>query len=324
MPQVKLFISHRSSDKVLAEAVANLLRHATDLSRDEIRCTSVDGYRLPGGADTASQLRQEVMEAVALVGLITPSAMTSTSVLFELGARWGAGRDLWPALGRGADERNLGGPLGGRNAPHLTSRAKVVQLVEEIAATLDRRVPSWTPLQKDVSEVVTLASDTAEEDASHRQGPRSRTVVLPVKWLALIGGLILVAAAATAWRLNKRNDSTTAEVIRCSAVTQPGLSAGFVSDSSPCSIPRGVTVTGAILDYALDDGGEVSVDDEMVFGVAPTAGTDRGTVALPLNQFRPGRSFILRVTARNAMSPAGDFIDGVSGVARIQISTMRN
>jgi len=159
---VKLFISHRSTDQELAKAIANLFRNAARLSAAEIRCTSVDGYRLPAGVDTAAQLRDEVLEAAALIGVITPSAMTSAYVLFELGARWGAGKYLCPVLARGASEKDLGGPLGGKNALHLASRAEVVQMVEEVAAILARDVGSWPAVQHDIDEVVRLASDVIQ------------------------------------------------------------------------------------------------------------------------------------------------------------------
>lgn len=90
--------------------------------------------------------------------------MTSAYVLFELGARWGAGKHLCPVLARGADDTFLGGPLGGKNALHLTSRAEVVQMVEEVASILGRNVDSWTSVQNDIDKVVRLASNVAEAE----------------------------------------------------------------------------------------------------------------------------------------------------------------
>ena len=54
---LKLFISHSSRDKSAVEALVELLRTALNLSAGEIRCTSLDGYSFPGGADTDEQLR---------------------------------------------------------------------------------------------------------------------------------------------------------------------------------------------------------------------------------------------------------------------------
>jgi hypothetical protein len=47
-----VFISHSSADRRLARALVELLRSALNLPADRVVCTSVDGYRLPAGADT--------------------------------------------------------------------------------------------------------------------------------------------------------------------------------------------------------------------------------------------------------------------------------
>lgn len=60
---IKIFISHRSRDVALANALIHLLRFALRLSAEDIRCTSVPGYNLPGGAQTEQQLRQELLDA---------------------------------------------------------------------------------------------------------------------------------------------------------------------------------------------------------------------------------------------------------------------
>ena len=88
---VAVFISHGSKDAELAEAVVELLRASLEIAATQIRCSSVDGYRLPVGVNTDRKLREEVNAATVVVGLITPSSLASYYVMFELGARWGTG-----------------------------------------------------------------------------------------------------------------------------------------------------------------------------------------------------------------------------------------
>src|SRR5688572_19277140 len=95
---VDVFISHSSQDSQLARQVVDLLRSSLNLRAQQIRCTSVDGYRLPAGANTDQQLREEALAARAFIGIISPFSLTSAYVLFELGARWGAGQPLFPLL----------------------------------------------------------------------------------------------------------------------------------------------------------------------------------------------------------------------------------
>ena len=142
---VAIFISHSAKDEVLAKALVELLRAALNIPANKIRCTSVNGYRLPAGASIDDQLRQEVHESQAFIGLITPSSMASTFVLFELGARWGAGRHLVPLLGGGADSSFLRGPLGTLNALTCDDAGQIHQLVDDFANLLsvtDRTAPA--------------------------------------------------------------------------------------------------------------------------------------------------------------------------------------
>jgi hypothetical protein len=137
-PPLALFISHSSKDIELAETMTELMRLGIGLTEEDIRCTSVDGYRFEVGADTDVQLKQEVKSSKAFIGLITPSSIESAYVLFELGARWGADLHLAPVLARGADAKFLRGPLSKLNALKATEEAQMHQLVQDIARKIGR------------------------------------------------------------------------------------------------------------------------------------------------------------------------------------------
>jgi hypothetical protein len=108
MVGLAVFVSHSVSDRELAKALIHLIEKALKIPARQIRCTSVDGYRLPVGTDTDEMLRREVSVARVFIGLITPAAVESPYVMFELGARWGSGGRLAPVLARGADASHLG------------------------------------------------------------------------------------------------------------------------------------------------------------------------------------------------------------------------
>ncbi len=133
---VKLFISHSSKDKTLAEALAELLKNSLKLSADEIRCTSVEGHRLPGGAKTDDHLRQEISTTKAFIGLISKAATDSMYVLFELGARWGTGKNLLPLLAHSVPPDVLKGPLSGYNALSCDNISQLHQLINDVADIL--------------------------------------------------------------------------------------------------------------------------------------------------------------------------------------------
>src|SRR5690606_28172211 len=87
---LQLFISHSSRDADMAAALIDFLR-VTIPGLNRIRCTSVSGYGLQAGAHVDSQLQKEVGEAATLIALMTGVSVESAYVLFEVGARWGAG-----------------------------------------------------------------------------------------------------------------------------------------------------------------------------------------------------------------------------------------
>jgi hypothetical protein len=133
---ISVFISHSSKDADLALALIELLQAGLALQSSQIRCSSVDGYRLPVGVNTEAKLREEVNEARVVIGLITPSSLESAFVMFELGARWGANQFLAPLLA-GVKPSELRGPLSLLNALSGSNDAQLHQLLKDVAKQLD-------------------------------------------------------------------------------------------------------------------------------------------------------------------------------------------
>ncbi len=153
---ILVLISHSSKDKVLAAALIDLLRSGLGLLASQIRCSSVDGYRLPAGVNTHDQLRKEVKSAKVLIGLLTPNSLSSTYVLFELGARWGAGLFMIPLLA-GAQPEEMRGPHGVLNALSCETEGQLIQLVEDCGRQLNLEVQSAASYIKQVNAVKSLS-----------------------------------------------------------------------------------------------------------------------------------------------------------------------
>ncbi len=134
---IKLFISHSSKDREFVKKLIELVKNALPLSASEIRCTSIDGHRLPGGASTNELLKTEVCDTKAFIGLISFEAIDSMYVLFELGARWGSNKHLLPLLAPGVSPDILKGPLSGLNALSCDSGSQLHQLVNDLADILE-------------------------------------------------------------------------------------------------------------------------------------------------------------------------------------------
>jgi hypothetical protein len=177
---IALFLSHSSADADLAEALVRVVEKALLLPASKIRCTSVDGYRLAAGDAHVDVLRRELLEAGALVGLLTTRSLTSEYVLFELGARWGAGRRLVPTVARGVSAGSLRAPLSALTAIDLTSERQVIQLVSELGDALGNTPQRVDVFMAEISLVVELAK-RAEMSASTSPPPAPVRVPVDVK-----------------------------------------------------------------------------------------------------------------------------------------------
>ena len=160
---MRVFISHSGKDATLAKSLVNLLQKSMRLSSDDIRCSSVDGYRLPGGVSTDERLRTEVHDAKLIIGLITPNSLNSLYVAFELGARWGARKPMIPLLASGANTDHLGGPLSGINALSCESESQVNQLIEDSALHLGIDPEKPSSLTHEVKQVVQASANSPPE-----------------------------------------------------------------------------------------------------------------------------------------------------------------
>ena len=158
---IKVFISHSSSDVEIARGLIDLLQKALHLTSIEIRCTSVDGFRIPAGASIDDTLRTEVHDSVVLIGLVTPHALASAYVIFELGARWGASRLMIPLLASGVTAEHLEEPLSGKFALDASQEGQVLQLVEDVAGYLNVEADKASSYTGAAKELVRLSQESA-------------------------------------------------------------------------------------------------------------------------------------------------------------------
>lgn len=159
--RIKVFISHSSKDSAVALKVINLLRISLNLTDEDIRCTSVNGYRLKGGAETDNQLKAEVFSCELLVGLISAESMESHYTLFELGARWGAKKAMLPLI---IDEKGaevLKGPLKGINALDAHDAAQVLQFVSDAGGYLNKTASKPNSYHAHIEELISSLSITS-------------------------------------------------------------------------------------------------------------------------------------------------------------------
>ena len=152
-----VFISHSSKDAHIALALIELIRAALDVPHGRIRCTSAEGYLLPIGTNVDDQLKCEVRDSRAFIGLLTPNSLESKYVLFELGARWGAQLRLFPIVAGGTKASDLRSPLSSLMTLDCYTPGKVHHLITELGALLSKPTNPPATYQRHLQALIDTA-----------------------------------------------------------------------------------------------------------------------------------------------------------------------
>ena len=136
MSAPRVFITHSSSDKPVVEAIVHALEASLRLSPGDIRCTSLPGYKLEGGARTPDAIRSDIEGTDFVLGVLSKSGERSDWVRFELGAAWALRRRLIPIL---IDLRyeDLPEPIRDLNALRASEENDILQLIDDVAGGLN-------------------------------------------------------------------------------------------------------------------------------------------------------------------------------------------
>src|ERR1700682_3764455 len=169
-PRVLVLISHAGKDKMLAEALIDLLQSGLGLLEGQAKCSNVDEYGLAAGVNAEARLRTDVNAAKVLIGLITPHSFSSAYVMFELGARWCAGLPMIPLLA-GVTTDEFCGPLSFLNPAFCNEDAHLHQLLKDIGEQLKLTVQSPPAYVKHLHAVKDLA-DVPWAGDSEKEQPR--------------------------------------------------------------------------------------------------------------------------------------------------------
>jgi hypothetical protein len=139
-PKMTLFISHDHSGRKVVTLSAGLLKDTFNLGEGQIRCSSVPEYGLSAGDIPDDLLRREIYEAKLLVGVLTKHSLQSMYVMFELGARWGAGQRVITVLAGGRTANDLRQPLNLFTPLSLDYPEQIRRLLLDIARDLNHNL----------------------------------------------------------------------------------------------------------------------------------------------------------------------------------------
>lgn len=86
-PQAKIFISHRSADKAVADALCDLIQSSYLLCSQDIICTSADAHGIENGKPSYSELKKQLQNAAVVIYLISETFCQSEDCYYEIA--WG-------------------------------------------------------------------------------------------------------------------------------------------------------------------------------------------------------------------------------------------
>jgi hypothetical protein len=164
----RIFISHSAPDTELGTDIAQFLQGMIEGA--QVSCSSMPGP-VPAGRDASlAGLKEQLEDAGVVVGLITPSALGSGEVPFQLGAAWALGKRLVLLLGPEANASELYVPIGRAETVVLgpeallelaDSLARDARLIAEMGASaravLARLFPDFPGLDRESSERLVAA-----------------------------------------------------------------------------------------------------------------------------------------------------------------------
>lgn len=107
----RVFVTHSSIDRALADRIVHALRMGTDVRRARIFCSSIEGCGVPTGADFMTYIQRQLQDTKLVVPLITPAYLDSIFCQWELGAAWVQNVRMFPIKVDAVDHTELVGPL---------------------------------------------------------------------------------------------------------------------------------------------------------------------------------------------------------------------
>ncbi|VVM76236.1 hypothetical protein PS673_02037 [Pseudomonas fluorescens] len=133
----EIFISHAVKDKVLADAVVDLLQLGLNLDVDTVFCSSSPGLGIPTGVNFVDHIKEKIQSPRAVVALITPNYFASQFCLCELGATWAMSHSLFPLVVSPMKFEDVKGVLTGVQLTALDSAEFLSELRDQLIKTLE-------------------------------------------------------------------------------------------------------------------------------------------------------------------------------------------
>lgn len=154
--QARVFISHATEDRELADKLVDLLQLGTDVGRKQVFCSSRRGTGIPAGSDFVRYIVEQMRDTVIVVQLVSPSFLASSFCMRELGAQWISEKDSFPLLVPPSDLDDVRTVLGVTQVERINDPAALDSLHDRIRAALHLNpdTAQWTRKRDDFLKMI--------------------------------------------------------------------------------------------------------------------------------------------------------------------------
>jgi len=145
--QKRIFLSHATKDKALADKLSDLLTSGCAVNPNDILCTSLEGKGIPAGAPSFIEfLRAQIQKPELVILLLSENFFASHFCMCELGAVWGMGLENFPLVVPPTERAKLKAVLIVTQAGEVNSVASLDELRDVVKSRLKTEVPTatWT------------------------------------------------------------------------------------------------------------------------------------------------------------------------------------
>ncbi len=157
--QQKVFISHASVDKPLADVLVDLLQTGMDVGQSQIFCSSLDGLGIPSGLKFVDYIRDKLKDTACAIFLLTPHFLLSRFCWGELGAAWVIDKTIYPVLFSPLEHKDVRDILTGVQLADFDSKGNLDDLKDSITKRLEITTATtahWNVKRNEFIEKVTL------------------------------------------------------------------------------------------------------------------------------------------------------------------------
>jgi hypothetical protein len=187
----KLFISHASADRKLADLLQDTLVLG-GVPSEQIFYSSSRATGIPSGTDVRTYLRRELQQAGLVVELVSATFLTRPMCLFELGGAWALGKSTYPIVVPPLTRSEAVAKIGDIHMGQLSSDEEIDYVIDELHDRLTRdlglstKATAWNPVARRFKEglpavLAALTATPAPSAATPSAPPASASSRSPAK-----------------------------------------------------------------------------------------------------------------------------------------------